>query len=56
VQPTRILGETSRDPRVVIPQRSSKIFIQILNLDFANFSSFAVASTIGLVADTPSMK
>ena len=56
VQDIRIRGETSNEPRVVIPQRSSKMFIQILNLDLANFSSFADASTTGLEAGTPSMK
>lgn len=49
-------GMTSREPNVVIPQRSSKMFMQILSLDFASFSSLAVASTIGLLEDTPSIK
>jgi hypothetical protein len=30
--------------------------MQILSLDFASFSSFAVASTIGLADETPSIK
>lgn len=50
------LGSTSKEPRVLIPQRSSKMFMQILSLDFVSFSSLLVASTIGLEEETPSIK